>query len=75
MSRLSRIDALVDKVIRRVEIGEAVYIFGVRIRRVYKAPAGLRYRVVVELEDGRRLEMPPSRFLDRLGNKAELLRL
>jgi len=75
MSRLSRIDALVDKIIRRVEAGEPVYIYGVRIRRVYKVPAGWRYRVVVELEDGRRLEMPPSRLLDRLNNKSEILRL
>jgi len=72
-SRFRRIDSLIDGVIRRVEAGEAVYIYGVRIRRMYKVPAGRRYRVVAELEDGRRLEMPPSVFLDRLWNKAELL--
>jgi len=73
-SRLTEIDSLIDKIIERVERGEAVYIYGMRIRRMYKVPAGWRYRVVVELEDGRRLEMPPSIFLDRLNKKAELLR-
>jgi len=75
MNRFDKIDRLVDEIIKRVEAGEPVYIFGVRIRRVYKVPTGSRYHVIVELEDGRRLEMTPSRFLDRLGNKSELLRL
>ena len=72
-SRYKEIDRIIENLIRRVEAGEAVYIYGVRIRRMYKVPAGRRYRVVAELEDGRRLEMPPSVFLDRVWNKAELL--
>jgi len=73
-SRLHRIDTLIDRIIERVERGEAVYIYGVRIRRMYRVPAGWRYRVVVELEDGRRLEMAPSILLNRLNRKTELLR-
>jgi len=72
--RFEQIDTLVDKIIAKVEAGEAVYVYGTRIRRAYKVPRGWRYRVVAELEDGRRLEMPPSVFLDRLWNKSELLR-
>jgi len=73
MNRYKEIDRMVENLIRRVEAGERLYIHGVRIRHVYKLPTAYRYRVVVELEDGRRLELHPSRFLHYLQNKAEVL--